>query len=281
VIVDGAAELRKLGGNGAQKKSAIEAVKAGAPIETGNRASKADATIFMLGRKVLAKAGKTGWPTIVDGATESRKLGYKTAAAEAVKAGAPTQNNGGASAMMWCFSRGNKCVCDNTSTPQENWAVGGLTGLMDLNAFLCLKVARWSAAGRLSLKDMLWNVTLVHNNRATRTWENLLTICHGDVVQLAALPWYAGDNYVCDIEQPVILLNMTDKCSNIMPLQHYLYARNKQALSLCGAAKCVVFDLDTTVFKTRNTFDSVMALAHLKRVLCPHAQTDLQLLASP
>ena len=43
-----------------QEKSAIEAFKVGAPIETGNRAFKADATIFLLGRKAAAKAEKTG-----------------------------------------------------------------------------------------------------------------------------------------------------------------------------------------------------------------------------
>ena len=98
----------KLGGKLGQKTAAIEAR---APIETGNRASKADAIISLLGHKAAAKAGKTGWPAIVDSAVESRKLGSKTSAIRAVKAGAPTQKNGGASkksAMIWKMSGGNK-----------------------------------------------------------------------------------------------------------------------------------------------------------------------------
>ena len=61
----------------AQKNAAIEAVKAGAPVESGNHASKADAIIFLLGRKAAAQAGKTRWLVIVEGAAQSRKLGGK------------------------------------------------------------------------------------------------------------------------------------------------------------------------------------------------------------
>ena len=109
-------------GKETQENAAIEAVKAGAPIETGNRASKADAIIFKLGRKVAARAGKTGWAAIVDGAAGSRKLGgtqaQKSAAIEAVKAGAPIQKNGGASkksTIIWSLSGRNQ------STP-STWA---------------------------------------------------------------------------------------------------------------------------------------------------------------
>ena len=95
--------------------AAIDAVKAGAPIEKGNRASKADAIIFLLGRKAAAKAGKTEWQAIVDGTAEWSKFGgtqaQKNAAIKAVKAGAPTENKGVASknsALMWAFSGENK-----------------------------------------------------------------------------------------------------------------------------------------------------------------------------
>ena len=57
---------RSAAGQEAQKNAAIEAVNAGAPSESGNSASKADAMIFMLGRKAAAQAGKTWqWSTIM------------------------------------------------------------------------------------------------------------------------------------------------------------------------------------------------------------------------
>jgi len=103
-------ETSWLGGKQAQKNAAIEAVRAGAPVESGNRACKPGAIIFVLGRKAAAKAGKTGWLAIVDGAAESRKLdnklGQKSATTEAVKAGAPIEKKEGASkksTMMWSF----------------------------------------------------------------------------------------------------------------------------------------------------------------------------------
>ena len=101
-------------GQEAQKNAAIEAVKAGAPAASGNSASKTDAIIFLLGHKAAAKAGKTGWQAYVEGAAQSRKLGgklgQKSAAIEAVKAGAPAESGGASkqSTMMWTFSGGSK-----------------------------------------------------------------------------------------------------------------------------------------------------------------------------
>jgi len=91
---------RTAAGLEAQHDAAIKAVKAGAPAESGNKSSKADAIIFLLGRSAVAKAGTTGWQAYVEGALQSRKRGGKlggkraqeNAAFEAVKAGAPAES---------------------------------------------------------------------------------------------------------------------------------------------------------------------------------------------
>jgi len=102
----------KEAGRQTQKNAVIEAAKAGAPIETGDRASKASAMIWILGHKTAAKAGRTGWQAIVDCAAKPRKLGgtqCQKTPIEAVKAGVPITKGGGVSktsATMWLFSGG-------------------------------------------------------------------------------------------------------------------------------------------------------------------------------
>ena len=94
------------------------------------------------------------------------------------------------------------------------------------------------------------------------------------------VPGLAGDKYIRQVGQPVNLLKVKGVCSNMMPLRDYLQAEDKFALSHSGA-KCVVFYLDTAAFRTSNEFNTASVLTKLKSQLCPNAQSDVQLLASP
>jgi len=77
------------------------------------------------------------------------------------------------------------------------------------------------------------------------------------------------------------LLNVKEKCSNVMPLHDYLQPRDKS--TLCNvSATCVFLDLDTAAFGSGNIFNMEDAMDKLKKDICPHTDTPhLELRASP
>ena len=99
-------------------------------------------------------------------------------------------------------------------------------------------------------------------------------------MKLAGLQNVTRADYVRQVDQPVHLLPINRSCHNMLPLHDCITARDKFKLCNSGAGK-VVFDLAIKVFSTGNAKNSAGALGKLRDQLCPHAQGDVQLLASP
>ncbi len=174
-------------------------------------------------------------------------------------------------------------VCHESWSADDNWRVGGITGMMDVNSRLRLQQSLWRHAG--CIHDDAGTERLVATDLATWSWRNLTSYGYPDdagegMVKLAGLQNVARADYVRQVDQPVNLLAINKACRNMLPLHDCISARDKFKLCNSGAGH-VVFDLAIKVFSTRNAKNSAGALGKLRDQLCPHARGDVQLLASP
>ena len=97
-----------------------------------------------------------------------------------------------------------KPVCTEKLTADEDWVVGGLTGLMDVDQFVKLKLDLWEAAGGGGGRpgppdDAARKPKLVMTDPSTWTWANLNTIPPDDIGVLANMQRFAGKHYVREV----------------------------------------------------------------------------------
>ena len=171
---------------------------------------------------------------------------------------------------------------DDYKGRNEDFLVGGITGLIDKDQYLKLKYDLFLAA-HSPANDPERKPELVDTDPSTWTWENLSTMDgpSPDIVRLANLQRYAGKSYVRKIRQAFNMLKMTEvKCSNIAPIKTYLNAEDKHNLTH-SAGDRVVFNLDVKVFDRGNAKNSVEVFRKLKELICPEATHYATLLASP
>ena len=169
-------------------------------------------------------------------------------------------------------------------TEEDNYKVGGITGLLDGDQFLHLKLDLWESASRPPNNSKIKS-ELIEEDPSTWTWENLgkfagpagkpNDIDGGDIVKLAQLLRFAPRTYQRAVEQPLNLLKIVGYCENINPIGEYIKAEDKHDLSQ-SSSKVVVFNLDVKAFDQGNRKNSAKNLAALKEELCPGIGDDEQ-----
>ena len=216
----GAAALRAsrtAAGLEAQHNAAVEAVKAGAPAESGNKSSKADAIIYLLGRRAVVEAGTTGWEAYVEGALQGRKRGgtrvHKNARVEAVKAGAPSESGGGS----------KKAGMDHLMSGGSNSSTLTWTERVDLAHTKRLK------GGTTHATNM--RIAAMARPIATHSHECMERKCRQPVKMTQQFKngrWYQNFNHHCHAK----------KRASVNGLGKHMCSSCHQTARICKAAKC-------------------------------------------
>ena len=182
-------------------------------------------------------------------------------------------------------------------TEEDNYKVGGITGLLDGDQFLHLKLDLWESASRPPNNSKIKS-ELIEEDQSTWTWENLgkfagpassnqlrRTLTDNpnaadgeDIKKLAQLLRFAPRTYQRTVEQPINLLKIVGCCENINPIGEYIKAEDKHDLSQ-SSNKVVVFNLDVKAFDQGNRKNSAKNLAALKEELCPGMGDDEQFMS--